>query len=151
VIVVIDELQLERRYSYGFLLKKAAHANVLLQRTRTDAAIKTLQDNYAERLGNFSEYTLLDQLQTTRNGIDNNTASAREVMSFYTSAVLRLGALTPVSSENISYLQPIVRNQAGQKLLNDMATYIGTMRIAIYHILVTDKLETDDIASLSRD
>ncbi len=151
ISTLIDELHIERRHGYAYLFKRTPQATMLLQRPKTDAAIRTIEENYAERLGNFTSYTLLDQIGNIRNRLDKNEATPADLMAYYTSVILRLGSLTPVSSENISYLQPVVRNQVGQKLLNDMATYIGTMRIAVYTMLVTEKSATDDIATLTRD
>ncbi len=148
---LIDELHIERRHAYAYLFKRTTQATVVLQRPQTDAAINTIKQNYAERLGDFTRYTLLDNISEIRNRIDKNEATPSDIMAFYTSAILRLGSLNPVSSENISYLQPVVKNQAGQKILNDMATYTGTMRIAVYTMLVTGKSDGTDIANLARD
>lgn len=151
ISTLIDELHIERRHAYAYLFKRTPQATVLLQRPETDAAVKVVRENYSERLGNFTTYTMLDKITEIRNSLDKNQLTPAELMAYYTSVILRLGSLSPVSSENISYLQPVVRNQAGQKLLNDMATYTGTMRIAVYTMLVTEKASPEDIFSLRRD
>lgn len=145
---LIDELQLERRYSFGFTLNKIPLANVLLQRTRTDAAITALSGQSANRLGDFKKYTFVDQLGSIRSRIEKNQVNPTEVMDYYTNAILRLGSLSPVTSENISYLQPIVKDQMGQRLLNEMISYMGTIRARLYYFILSDKYEESNIIQL---
>ncbi len=129
---LVDELQLERRYSFGFLTNKMDHAALVLQRSKVDDAIENLNTEASGNLSDFKQFTFINQLSTIRSKVDNNQIPRDEVLNFYTNTALRLNSLSAVSSENVAFLQPVVKDQVSQKLLNVMITHLGTIRAKLY-------------------
>src|SRR5919199_921973 len=66
----IDELQTERRFSFGYVLKHDWRTELVLQRPKTDSAIKKLERVQGERLAGVVTYTFLDSLQDVRLQVD---------------------------------------------------------------------------------
>src|SRR6476659_2959236 len=56
---LIDQLQLERRYSFGYTLKEKWQNEMLEQRTKTDNVLRELEDDFNETLPRFETYTFL--------------------------------------------------------------------------------------------
>ena len=76
--LAIDELQSERRYSFGFLLKKEWRNELVIQRPKTDAIIEHLENSNEFR--GLRSYTFLDSLGSIRRKIDDNAVTPEEVM-----------------------------------------------------------------------
>ncbi|WP_018611083.1 response regulator [Segetibacter koreensis] len=132
---LIDELQTERRYSFGYVIKKDNQNQLVLQRVKTDEAYNKLKDSTDEMLTGFDGYTMLNRLEDTRRMIDGNRISPEDLMNFYTNTIFRLNNLNNVSAGNIIYLRPVSRELAGQKLLSELITYLGILRANIYYDL----------------
>jgi signal transduction histidine kinase/CheY-like chemotaxis protein len=133
ISTLIDELQTERRYGFGFLINRQLRSELAVQRPKTDAALRELQGSVF--LAGFTGYTFLDSLSAIRRRIDAGTISAQEVMTYYTNALFRLNTLNIVSAGNITYLEPVRGELHGQKLLSEMVTYMGILRSQIYYAL----------------
>jgi PAS domain S-box-containing protein len=138
---LLNSLQLERRYSYAYALTENidAHASLETQRPYTDLAIKKLQLRKDSTIKDFTKYTFLNQLADIRKMVDDKP-SAETVMQYYTTAIFRINTLnliTPVYS-NV-YLKPVYSDLVGQKLLSEMATYLGIIRANIFTALYTQK------------
>ena len=146
---LIDHLQSERRYAFGYALKGDWQNELLQQRERTDTMIQKLEDG-TQNLPGFSTYTFLDQLKSIRNQIDNKTVPALQVMNFYTNAIFRLNTLNSVAAGNVVYLQPIIKDLAGQKILSDIITYEGIVRAQIYLMLQTGEANPQLVASVKQ-
>lgn len=130
---LVDDLQTERRYSFGYVISRDWRTELLLQRANTDSAIALLKRNV--QVGQFEDYTLLDSLQQFRQRVDNLTALPMQVMNFYTNALFRLNTLNIVSAGNVTYLDPVKGELQAQKLLSEMVTYLGIIRSNIYYAL----------------
>lgn len=129
---LIEELQVERRHTFGFLVKKVSNNQVVLQRVKTDEALSRLRDSADEAMAGFNSYTMLNRLNDTRQLVDENKLSAEELMNYYTNTIFRLNNLNNISVGTISHLKPLDKELAGQKLLSEMITYLGILRFNIY-------------------
>src|SRR6476620_10517279 len=65
---IIDALQVERRYSFGYVITGDRRTELLLQRPKADSAIAALSNIAA--LKNVQKYTFLDTLAKVRSAID---------------------------------------------------------------------------------
>ena len=134
---LINALQLERRHSFAFALKKDIDSRSQLeaQRPVTDLAIKNLEERKDSTLKDFKEYTFLKNLEHVRKAIDSG-ASADLSMQYYTTSIFRLNTLNiilPVGGNR--YLKPVYGDLVTQKLLSEMATYLGIIRANFYNVL----------------
>lgn len=132
---LIDNLQVERRYTFGYVVKKEWQTQLLMQRTKTDEVYNQLQDSTDEMLTGFSGYTMLNRLKDIRQKVDENSVASEEVMNYYSNAIFKLNNLNNISSGSIVYLKPISKELAGQKLLSEMVTYMGILRSNLYYDL----------------
>ncbi|MGV3527750.1 MAG: response regulator [Flavisolibacter sp.] len=135
ISVLVNELQRERRYSFGNVLKKEWFTEMRLQRASTDSALEVLQEDPDPRLKGFEQYTFLDELPDLRNKIDDRTLSADAVLNFYTNVIFRLNTLNNVAAGSVVYLQSANDDLLAQKLLQEMITYLGIIRANIYFAL----------------
>src|SRR5580765_28469 len=69
---LISSLQMERRHSFAYALKKDMDSRVQMEtyRLATDAAIKKLAQRNDSSLRNFEDYTFLTNLKGIRSTID---------------------------------------------------------------------------------
>ena len=146
---LIDQLQLERRYAFGYSLKGTWVNEMVQQRSRTDAVLDQLQQS-ASNLHGFTSYTFLYQLKDFRQRIDQKQIQALEVMNYYTNVIFRLNTLNSVAAGNGLYLQPIIKTIAGQKILTDIITYQGIVRSQVYFMLETKQQNPQLIASVNQ-
>lgn len=134
---VIDQLQTERRYSFGYIINREWKTEMLLQRAKTDSAINSLsRSNQADRINN---YTFLDSLGKIRTAIDGLALTPLQVTNYYTNTLFRVNTLNIVSAGNISYLEPVQGDLQAQKLLSEMVTYLGLIRANIYYALYSEQ------------
>jgi PAS domain S-box-containing protein len=133
---LINELVLERRYSYAYSIKKDldSRAEIELQRPRTDLAIQVLNNKGDAALGQFSQYTFIDGLPGMRSKIDH-TSSPEEVMQYFTNIILRLNSLNVIAAGNNQFLKTVFNDLSTQNILSEMATYLGTVRASVYNNL----------------
>ena len=136
---LINALQVERRHSFAFALKKDIDSRSKLeaQRPITDIAIKNLEDRRDSTLKDFKDYTFLKNLENIRKLVDSG-ASPDVSMQYYTTSIFRLNTLNiilPVGGNK--YLKPVYGDLVTQKILSEMATYLGIMRANFYNVLFT--------------
>ena len=148
---LIGSLQMERRYSFAYALKKDMDSREQMgaQRSATDLAIKKLDQRNDSTLRNFEDYTFLKNLNGVRSAIDSGT-SQDVVMQYYTTAIFRLNTLNivvPVS--NNRYLKPVFNDLVTQKILSEMVTYLGIIRSNFYNLLYTKKNMVGTLYGLS--
>lgn len=135
---LIDQLQTERRYSFGYNLKGAFQNDMLQQRIKTDQLVGTIEEETKDgSLAGFTSYTFLSQLKTFRERLDKHELSPMEVMNYYTSAIFRLNTLNSVSAGNNAFLRPVLKPVSGQKILSDIITYKGIILAQVYLMLET--------------
>jgi PAS domain S-box-containing protein len=136
---LVNALQIERRHSFAYGLKKDidSRAQLEAQRPATDLAIKKLEQRKDSTLKNFQDYTFLKNLAGIRKAMDSG-ASQDLAMQYYTTAIFRLNTLNiivPVG--NNRYLRPVFNDLIAQKILSEMATYLGIIRANFYNVLHT--------------
>ena len=138
---LIASLQTECRHSFAYALTRDidSHTQMETQRLVTDLAIKKLDQRNDSTLRNFEDYTSLKNLNGVRAAIDRGT-SQDIVMQYYTTAIFRLNTLNVVvPAGNNSYLKPVFNDLITQKILSEMATYLGIIRSNFYNVLYTRK------------
>ena len=136
---LINALQLERRHSFAYGLKKDidSRAELEAQRPVTDLAIKRIEQRKDSTLKNFKDYTFLKNLGSIRTAIDSG-ASQDVSMQFYTTAIFRINTLNMiVPVGNNRYLKPVFNDLSSQKILSEMTTYLGIIRANFYNVLFT--------------
>ena len=145
---LIEQLQIERRYAFGAALQGTWQNEMLQERRLTDQHIQNIISENATTLPGFASYTFLDQLKSFRVQIDNKKAGPMEIMTYYTNAILRLSTQNQVAAGSVLYLQPVIKELAGQKILSDIITYKGIVRAQIYYMLYTGQANPQLIASV---
>ena len=144
---LIDILQLERRYSFIYVLNGLQQNEMLQQRLKTDEAIQKVEQSTEGNNADFASYTFLNQLQSIRSRIDNKEINPEAAMSFFTSSIFRLNTMNSVAAGNVLYLQPVMQTVAGQKLLSDIITYKGMLMAQLYLYLETGGQNTQILNS----
>ncbi|MGE5519426.1 MAG: response regulator [Candidatus Dadabacteria bacterium] len=147
---IVDNLQMERRYSFGYNMKGEWQSEMMQQRGKTDKTIEELSKDINSSLPGFSSYTFLIDLNAFRSRIDRGEVQPLQVMNFYTNIIFRLNTQTSVAAGNVVYLQPIIKTVAGQKILADMVTYYGIVRAEMYYMLFNKKVEPQMISSIDQ-
>ncbi|HEX2533851.1 MAG TPA: nitrate- and nitrite sensing domain-containing protein, partial [Chitinophagaceae bacterium] len=147
---LIDALQTERRYTFGYALKGAWQSDMLHQRALTDSTIEHLLRLSGQNYPELASYTFLDRLRATRIQVDKKAMPAMDVMNFYTNAVFRLSTLNQVAAGYNVYLAPVLKDLAGQKILADILTYEGIVRSQIYLMLDTRQPNPQIITSVNQ-
>jgi len=133
---LIDALQSERRYSFGFIINGERGTELLLQRPKTDIAVKALAELTA--LKDVRKYTFLDTIDKVRLAIDNRMLTPDQVMAYYTNTLFRLNTLNAVTAGN-EYLAPVIPPLQSQKLLSEMVSYLGIIRANLYYALQSEQ------------
>jgi len=136
---LINALQIERRHSFAYGLKKDidSRAQLEAQRPVTDQAVKRIEQRKDSTLKNFLDYTFLKDLKNIRKKIDSG-ASQDVAMQYYTTTIFRLNTLnTIVPVGNNRYLKPVFNDLTAQKILSEMATYLGIIRANFYNVFFT--------------
>lgn len=136
ITMMIDNLQLERKYSFEYALKKDKQSEMLQQRPKTDSNILRLSD-YKRTLGDFKEYTFLKDLGNVRTAIDSGRMAFNLVMDYYTTMIFRFNTLNTLPTESNIYLDPVYKDLTSQKLLSEIVTYLGILSSNIYNALYT--------------
>ena len=145
---LIDELESERKFSYGYTIKKDGFGKMILQRSHTDAAINQLKKANDPSIANFTEYTFINLLPSIRSVFDASASyPADSVRRFYTRAILRLNTLDQIAASSTTYLQPVYQNMIAQKTLFEMVTYLGIIKTNIYNALYTGQHEEETVIS----
>jgi signal transduction histidine kinase/DNA-binding response OmpR family regulator/methyl-accepting chemotaxis protein len=147
---LIEELQVERRFSFGYAVKNAFQSEMVLQRSKTDAAIAKVTSENMETLPAFAEYTFVNGLGNFRTRVSNKQAYATEVMAFYTNIIFRLNSINNIAAGNVLYLRPVMNELIGQKLLSEMTSYLGMIRSNVYLMLDTREITPEGISSVKQ-
>ena len=137
ISLLMDALQVERRFSFEYALTGRKYDSVLIQRKRTDSCLARLKNSDDAHLVDFPEYTFINGLPSIRRQLDTSKHfSANMVMQFYTTAIFRFNTLNSIPVSN-TYLINIYRNLVSQRLISEMLTYLGIIRTNIYNVLYT--------------
>ncbi len=134
---LIDQLQLERRYSFDFAMRQVGEEKMKAQRPVTDSLLKKLQEKQGRDLKGFMKYAFLDDIDSVRQRIDRRAYDQNRVMHFYSSAVFRFSTIARPPSFTNEFLNDVYDDLTAQKLLSDIITYQGIVSANIYNILYT--------------
>ncbi|RYZ55360.1 MAG: HAMP domain-containing protein, partial [Sphingobacteriales bacterium] len=137
VVQVVDQMQLERRESFVHAVTKENEARMIAQRAASNEAIAKLKSYKSTGFEDLEQYTFLNKLQASRDLIDGRKMLPMEVMSYYTNSIFRLNTLSYITVGNIPYLMPANDRIISQRLLSEMATYLGILRASVYDLLYT--------------
>lgn len=135
IMTLMDKLQIERRGSLTWLITKQGEGELVAQRRATDEALTELQNMRSSSLQSFMGYTMLDSLAHNRNLIDLGTADLNSMMNYYANVLYRLTNLGSISVEGIPFLQPLNADITSQRLLIQMASYLGVIRGQVYYAI----------------
>jgi len=146
ISALIDALQAERRYAFGYALQNQFRAELVNQRNHTNQALQELRRD--STLARVSEYTFLDSLSSVRRQVDQHEMAAPAVMTYYTNTIFRLNTLNTVPVGTNVLLRPVSRELIGQKLLSEMITYLGILRSNLYMSLYLRQLNPATLEGL---
>src|SRR6185312_6095369 len=140
---LIAELAKERRYSYLFTIKDTDkdinHQKILEHRQKVDSIITVLKKSDDLALHDFTKYTFLDNLASTRAAIDTVKQFRPDaVIQYYTDAIFRINTLNSAIPGN-TFLKPVYQDLLAQKTLSEMITYLGILQTNIFSVLYTRK------------
>ena len=134
-----DELEAEAEYSLAFALNKGRYSTLVIQRSRTDRWIHTLEKSGDTSLTGFLKYTFRNGLVSARAAQDDGTAGldVRNIMDFYHYAIGQLGTIHTIGPSHNAVLQPLNAVVESKRLLFEMATLLAVTRNKIYTSLLT--------------
>jgi PAS domain S-box-containing protein len=142
---VINELQLEEKSSYDFLMGKGDTGILTKQRKYTDEALRRLDEVKVGVLEGFEQFTDLSKLQETRKKIDARELLPDQVTQFYSNTIFRINTLNGSPYGSVPELVESYREMQSQKLITDITTYFGIIKTNIYNILSTREYETETL------
>lgn len=143
IILLIEDLQHERKLSFDHVMNKVGEEALSKQRIKTDSILNILNQSKDPQIMELDRYTKLGSLDSIRNRINNNTIASDAVTNFYSSLIFRLNTLTSVSVPVNPKLKPLYNDLQAQKVLSEMITYLSIIRANIYTILYTRKYEIE--------
>lgn len=143
IILLIENLQSERKLSFDHVMNKMGTEALINQRNNTDSVLQLLMHTKDPQIMQLDKYTKLGALDSIRNGINNSTIGSDAVTNFYSGLIFRLNTLTSVSVPVNPKLKPLYNDLQAQKILSEMITYLSIIRANIYTILYTRKYEIE--------
>ena len=143
IILLIEDLQHERKLSFDHVMNKVGEERLSHQRQKTDSVLSILQKSKDPQIMELNKYTKLGDLDSIRARINNNTISSDAVTNFYSSLIFRLNTLTSISVPVNPKLKPLYNDLQAQKVLSEMITYLSIIRANIYTILYTRQYEIE--------
>ena len=138
-----NALQVERRSTFSNSIAVSKGEEMYLHRSITDSALNNLHQFSISEQDSFERYSTLERLSEVRLRVDQKNIDPREVLNYYSSAMLRLNSIASFRIGNIQVLDPINQDVSGQQLLAAMITHIGIIRGNIYYNL-HNKLESGE-------
>lgn len=132
---LIDQLQIERRYSFDFVLRQIGQKEMITQRAVTDSLLAKLERDKGQSLKGFLKYAFIDNIDSVRNRIDRKAFTHNAVMHFYSSAAFRFASFNRRPWFGNEFLLSIYDDLTMQKLLSEIVTYQGIISANIYHVL----------------
>ncbi|RYY93016.1 MAG: histidine kinase, partial [Chitinophagaceae bacterium] len=144
---LVDVLQAERRFSFGYALRHQFRAELVNQRMKVDAALQELTQTDSS-LQRIEEYTFLDSLSSIRRQVDDDLISPMLVMNFYTNVIFRISPYNNVTAGSNPLLKSVNSELVTQKLLAEMITYLGILRSSVYMQLHLNQLNSTGIEGM---
>jgi len=139
ISMLIKEMQDERKLSFDKVVRRTGDERLKVQRIKTDATLKKMEQSNDQSLKGFEQFTYLHKLPEIRAKVDSGTANSDILTHYYSNMIFRLNTLTGITLSNNSHLQPVYNDIRGQKLLSEMIAYLNIMRTNIYNVLYTQK------------
>ena len=135
------ELETEAECSLAFALNKGRYSTLVIQRSRTDKWIHTLEESSDTSLTGFLKYTFHDGLVSARAAQDDGTAGidGESIMDFYHHAIKQFSTIQVITPSGSTILQPLHAAIESQGLLFEMATSLAVTRNRIYASLQTTR------------
>jgi signal transduction histidine kinase len=132
---LIIALSFERRYSFNYLQKNERLEKLQHQINVTDSLIKHLETTNPRRK-NFTEYTLLDDLNSIRKGVQNDSNfSVRTAINYYTAAITRINMMDESIHLSDLFLKENFQDLMSQNIMTKMLALMSTVRTQIYMAL----------------
>ena len=140
---LIVALSWERRYSFNYLQNKERLEKLNEQKTKTDSIIEFIK-NSTPKLGNFPEYTFLNQLENIRNLVLNDPKfSVKSAISYYTNTINRINMMdAPMPLGNLFFKESF-EDHLSQNVINKMINLLGTVRTNVYIGLYSQGIVTN--------
>ena len=126
------DLHKERRYSFGYVLDKNTSAELILQRSKTDAHLSDLEKSSGQLFESFAKFSMLNELDQKRALILKKQQSVQQVLDYYSNVLDRIHSSYNISVENIPYLKSINDELTGQRLAFNLLNHLGVSRSKIY-------------------
>lgn len=152
VASLTNELEVETECTLAFALNKGRYSSLVIQRSRTDKWVRTLETNGDASLTGFLKNNFRNGLASARAVQDDGTAAIdiRGIMDFYHNAVEQLSKFHSITPSNVAMLQPLNAVVESKSLLFEMTTLWALTRNKIYVSLLTIH-DTPAIVSIAGD
>jgi len=134
---LVDALQLERRESFIHSITRRNEAMMVAERAKTDAALEKLRTVEGDQYRTLLQYSFLGKIDEQRSLMTRGSVLPMQVMSYYTNLIFRLNTISNLTISNIPYLNEANEAIISQRLLSELATYIGILRANVYYSLYT--------------
>ena len=135
---LILALAYERRYSFNYLQKKERLEKLNDQKKITDSIIKSLKETNP-RLKNFTDYTLLDQLDSVRTGVvSDSNFTVRTAINYYTAAITRINMMDESFPLGDLFLKENFQDLVSQNIMTKMLALMSTVRTQVYTVLYSE-------------
>ena len=132
---LIIALAYERRYSFNYLQKKERLEKLNNQKKVTDSLIGILKSTNP-KLKNFTDYTLLDQLDSVRAGVINDSNySVRIAINYYTTVITRINMMDESIPLGYLFLKQNFQDLMSQNVMTKMLGLMSTVRTEVYTLL----------------
>lgn len=135
-----SEIHLERRHSLSYMIQKEDATKMVVQRTNVDKALQIVENQNTEGFKAYKEFTLLSDLEATRNKISSREITSSEMMNYYTSLISRIHSVSSLSVDHLPFLEPINKNLTSQNLLTQLNNNLGLLRAEVYSGMVNKGL-----------
>ena len=87
IILLIEDLQHERKLSFDHVMNKVGEERLSHQRHKTDSVLSILQKSKDPQIMELNKYTKLGELDSIRIRINNNNISSDAVTNYYSSLI----------------------------------------------------------------
>ncbi len=140
-----DNLQEERRYSFGALLNKDMNTQKLVSRDKTDQSIIDVREIGGHELNGFEYYTNLQDLDSVRKEVDAAAMTPLQTLDFYSGLITRINSLAAFSSDNLRNFRELDDDIKSFRLLSQLITQLGITRSDYYYALNKNKPDSNGI------
>jgi signal transduction histidine kinase/DNA-binding response OmpR family regulator len=137
IITLIDQIQLERRFTFSFCLNGERQTEMLMQRKITDDALNSADEHEGNLITGYKRFTFLDSLTAFRKNVDAGVTGAEDATEYYTNVLNRLTSVANVASGNSEIFEPLINDLRAQRIVTEMISALGNLRNDYYLALYT--------------